>query len=142
MGSGESSESEEVASGSQSSDIHEGGGGVEVKIARARDCVELVVISHWQLGVEHEIGHGIVGVPEVVLGHIVESLVEIPIEIRPVPLEFVGVDEVITEQDDGVLEGTDVLSLGIEIEGHVIVPFNAQEQTVQSKQGVSDGLLL
>ena len=106
-------------------------GQVELGVLPADEGVDPVVLVLPDLGVVHQIRHCVVAVPQVVVEYVDRPLVEAAVCVCSIAFLFVSVYEPVEEGDDGVLEGDPLLGVGVEVEGHVVVPLDVHELVVQ-----------
>ena len=90
----------------------------------------MVVGAFWELSVEHQVCHGVVGVTMEVVEYVVGTVVRRFPVVSLVSFKLVSVYEVIHKLQNTVLEADNFLSLRVEVEWHVIVTLNVHELVV------------
>jgi hypothetical protein len=92
--------------------------------------VQAIVINLACLSIKHNVGHGVILVSEEVLIDIKTTLVESPVFVCLITLELMSIDSPINEGKNGVFEWNPLLSLRVDIEGHVVVTLDVHKVIV------------
>ena len=95
-----------------------------------------------QLGIEHQVAERWVRVAEEVLVGVNGTLVERPIEVRPVAFVLVSVYQVVSKLNDRILYLDPRLGSGGEVEGRLAPSADVHEAFVEPDERVQDGALL
>ena len=101
-----------------------------------------MVGGHGGLRIVHDVGHGSVLVAEEVFDNVNGALIEIDEMGGLIATLLVGVDAPVNAVKEAVLKPDEALTLGVEVERHMLVTLDAHECTVNSEKRVQKGALL
>ena len=138
----ESSVSEEVAGVGEDREVGEGGCSEVLGLLHSHDAVHPVVLGLSEFGIEHQVGHGVVGVSQEVARDVPGAIVKILVAVALVPLQLVGVYEVVKEVDDAILEADHTPALRVHVEGELLESPDAQDLVVDAEEGIEQWSLL
>ena len=94
-------------------------------------AIKSIVFSFSKLGVERQVGHGVVGVSVEVSSNVDGSLVEALIVVICISLKLMSIDEVIDKSQKTFFSVVKAYSLWINVEREVIVPLDVHKVVVE-----------